>query len=190
MTLRVVELLSLVGDDTEERAGIPAGDALESHVHPDRRLHHEVRRGIVAQGDERRESAERAARGGDQGRRYADIARGTNVGGRGRDLSGDHSSRLEADVAHLRAGILRGATATTAESGLLRGRRRQSHRRRQVDEAGVDGSTAQVDDARVTGRRYVRANGFDEPVPDDDRAFLDRPFRDGLDPGVGERPGT
>src|SRR4029453_12086439 len=52
----------------------------------------------------------------------------------------------------------------------------------------VDGATLQVDDARVTRRGDVRADRLDDPVTDDDRAFLDRALRDRLDAGVGEGP--
>ena len=71
----------------------------------------------------------------------------------------------------------------------LRLRLREAHRGGEVDEAGVDRLPRQVDDARVSWRRDVRSDGFDDAVAYDHRATVDRAARDGLDARVGERPG-
>ena len=61
VTLRVIELLPLVGDHAQERRRVAPGHALKSHVHSHGRLDHVLRRRVVAHGDERGQTAEGAA---------------------------------------------------------------------------------------------------------------------------------
>ena len=60
----------------------------------------------------------------------------------------------------------------------------------EIDEPGINGAPAQVEDPRVRRRRHVGADGLDEPVAHHDGAVLDHALRHRLDADVGQRPGA
>jgi hypothetical protein len=158
-------------------------------VQRDRRLHDVLLGRLVAQRDEGRESAECAARRGDEHARYARVSCGSNVGGARSKLVGDDATRLEADVSDGRTARWRRGAALASRPACGGRSARESQRRGEIDDSRVHAFSGEIDDAGIGGRTHIGANRLDETIANDDGATLDDAARNGLDARIGECPG-